>query len=84
MTRREFYKYLKQHKLFSRFCLVVATSYTSEYYRKPRNSFENYLHAIGVESDEKRTLFPHPQGEDFIRNVEKWDTQKFRNVKVMY
>ena len=82
MERRELYKKLKEKKVFGRFCLVVATSYTREYYREPRNSFENYLHAIGVESDEKHTLFP--QGEDFIRNVVKWDTQEFRNVKVMY
>jgi hypothetical protein len=52
MTRREFYKYLKQHKLFSTFCSYLATCYESKVvgnpyfvycYKLPRNKLEEFI-----------------------------------------
>lgn len=52
MTRKEFYKYLKQEKLFSTFCSYLATCYESKLvanpnfvycYKLPRNKLEEFI-----------------------------------------
>lgn len=97
MTKREFYKYLKQHKLFSTFCSYLATCYESKLvdnpnfvycYKLPRNKLEEFIKS----NVETRTS---PEGLiNYVRNNWSWNQQlkiiygkkrkKFRNVKVMY
>ena len=52
MTRREFYKYLKQEKLFSTFCSYLATCFESKYvtdtetryiYNMPRTKLDSFI-----------------------------------------
>ena len=95
MTRREFYKYLKQHKLFSRFCSYLGSCYESRtitdkkyHYKLPRNKLEEFIKS----NVETRTS---PEGLiNYVRHNWYWNQQpkivygkkrkKFRNVKVMY
>ena len=44
MTRQQVYKALKQEKLFSRFCIVVASSFYL--YSQPRTKKEQFLAMI--------------------------------------
>lgn len=93
MERREFYKYLKQEKLFSVFCAYLATCYESKLvanpnfvycYKLPRNKLEEFIKS----NVETRTS---PEGLiNYVRYNWSWHQQpkiiygkkrkKFRNV----
>jgi hypothetical protein len=98
MTKREFYKYLKQEKLFSKFCAYLATCYETKcithnnnliyYYKRPKSKLDEFIKS----NVETRTS---PEGLiNYVRNNWSWHQQpkivygkkrkKFRNVKVMY
>ena len=78
MTRREFYKYLKQHKLFSTFCSYLASCYESKLvgnpyfvycYKLPRNKLDEFI----KNNVETRTS---PEGLiNYIRNNWSWNQQ---------
>ena len=43
MTKREFYRILKEKKLFGRFCAGLADSYSHSHIINPREMAENYV-----------------------------------------
>ena len=74
MTRREFYKYLKQHKLFSIFCSYLATCYESRTitdkkynYKLPRNKLEEFIKSNVETSTSLENL------ADYIKRTWNWN-----------
>lgn len=76
MTRREFYKYLKQHKLFSIFCSYLASCYEAKLvgnpnfvycYKLPRNKLEEFIKSNVETSTSLENL------ADYIKRTWNWN-----------
>ena len=63
MTKREIFKILKQEKLFSRFCVVIANSFWDT--STPKTYRDKYI-AVGVTNK-----------EDIIATVKTWKTNRY-------
>ena len=75
MTKREFFKILKEKKLFTKYCIAVASAFSSGYYQQPHTRGENYI--------EGWLNYPNWEIEQYINAIEK-DWTVIRNIIIQY
>lgn len=87
MERREFYKYLKQEKLFSVFCAYLATSYELKLvansnfvcycYKQPKNKLDEF-----IKSNVETRKTPDDLGRYIKENWKNWIW--YQQPKIIY